>query len=312
MSEEPKKRSKRGRPAKNPEKKQKVRSNSISSSGMPEIDYKQDKSKYHNRLLENYDEQYTNFLRDGISQQSQHLIRKIIHSPFVPESAKSQPLLMIFNSITTELMMNELEIVVLSIYLEKFVWQDESISLMTLLKYAAYAVKLYLCEEMSHINAHLSNTQPGFIEDFNLWQDKHKVYMSVNPKDLNDKFKELSKAVSLPGDTKIMDYNYYVDEILQITPNLLGEKHPIEELTKDPEIMSLYAAYKNNNKIVTKDSDETHLPVLEKLDSVLSGLHEPEKPVGGIHTASSTILKKIESLCEAYLSNNDEVKDEDD
>jgi hypothetical protein len=312
MSDEPKKRAKRGRPSKNPEKKPKVRSNSVSSSGMPDLDLKLDKSKYHNRMLDNYEEQYSNFIRDGISQQSQHLIRKIIHSTYVPESAKQQPLLMIFNNITKELMMNELEIVVLSIYLEKFVWQDQSTSLIILLKYAAYAVKHYLCEDLNPINAYLANSQPGFIEDFNLWHDKHKAYLSVNPKDLNDKFKELSKAVSLPGDTKIMDYNYYVDEILQIAPNLMYEKHPIEELTKDSEIMSLYAGYKNNTKIVTKDSDEAHLPVLEKLDSVLSGLHEPGKAPNGVITASTTVLKKIESLCDAYLNSNDDVKEEDD
>ena len=118
---DPKKRMKRGRPMKNPDKRVKIRSDSLSSSGLPEYDIKADKSKYHNRMLDNYEEMLQNFLRDGISQQSQHLIRKIIHSSAVPENAKQQPLLMMFNNVMQELMMNELEIVVLSIYLEKFV-----------------------------------------------------------------------------------------------------------------------------------------------------------------------------------------------
>jgi len=42
--------------------------------------------------------------------------------------------------------------------------------------------------------------------------------MNINAKDINNKFKELSKLVGVPGDEKIHDYNYYVDEILQISP----------------------------------------------------------------------------------------------
>jgi hypothetical protein len=312
MSEiDPKKRIKRGRPSKNPDKKIKIRSDSLSSSGIPDFDGKCDKSKYHNRMIENYEEMYQNFLRDGISQQSQHLIRKIIHSPSVPEIAKLEPLLRIFNDVIKELMMNELEIVVLSIYLEKFVWLDETTSVETLLRFSGYAVKHYLCEDLNPINAYLSNEYPGFIEDYTLWQDRYKSCMSVNPKDLNDKFKELNKSVSVPGDSKIMDYNYYVDEILQITPNLFYERHPIEELTKDPDIMSLYSAYKNQSKILTNEDEEPPLPVLEKLDSVLNGLHDPKQIAPGVHTTSASILKKIDSLCDSYLTQKEDIKDED-
>ena len=168
MSGGPEKRQKRGRPVKVPDKRIKIRSDSLSSGGFPEYDGKSDKSKYHNRLLDNYEEMFQNFLRDGISQQSQHLIRKIIHNPLVPESAKAQPLLMIFNSIMQELLMNELEIVVLSIYLEKFVWQDESTPLPSLIRFTSYAVKHYLCEDLSPINAYLSNTYAGFMEDYSI------------------------------------------------------------------------------------------------------------------------------------------------
>ena len=284
----------------------------MSSSGPPEIDPKTEKSKYHNRMIENYQEQLDNFSRDGISQQSQHLIRKIIHSPLVPESSRMQPLLMIFNEIMQELMMNELEIVVLSIYLEKFVWQDENTPLATLLRFSGYGVKLYLCEELNPINAYLSNKYPGFMEDFTLWQERFKPFMGVNPKDLNDKYKELSKSVSAPSDSKIMDYNYYVDEILQITPNLMYEKHPLEELTKDPEIMSVYAAFKAQGTVRMNTGEEIPTPLLEKLDSVLSGVHDVETPMVGQHSASTNVVKKIESLCDAFLSQNDEVKDEED
>ena len=262
-------------------------------------------------MLDTYQELLDSFSRDGISQQSQHLIRKIIHSPLIPEASRRQPLLLIFNEVMQELMMNELEIVVLSIYLEKFIWQDETTPLPSLLRFAGYAVKVYLCEELNPINAYLSNKYSGFMEDFSLWQERFKPFMGINPKDLNDKYKELSKSVSAPSDSKIMDYNYYVDEILQIAPNLMYEKHPLEELTKDPEIMSVYAVFKSRGTVLMSSGEAVPMPVLEKLESVLSGVHEVE-PSQGPHTASTSVVKKIETLCDAYLSQNEEVKDDED
>ena len=128
---------------------------------------------------------------------------------------------------------------------------------------------------------------------------------------MNDKFKELSKSVTVPGDSKIMDYNYYVDEILQITPNLIYEKPAIDELTKDPEIMTVYSAYKHQSKIISNNCEEAPIPILKKLDSVLSGLHEPVEIIPGTHVVSATTLSKIDSLCDAYLNQNHEDKEED-
>jgi len=225
MSEEPKKRSKRGRPAKNPEKRPRKRSDSFSSSGVPESDLKQEKGKYHNRMLENYYELHSSFIRDGISQQSQHLLRKIAQGPEVPELAKLHPLLLYFNNAIQDFLMNELEIVVLGIYLEKFIWQDKYLNAEMLVKYACYAAKVYLAEDINPIDAFLCHRFPGFIENFTSWKQNYKSLMSINPKDLNDKFKELSKAVVVPGNTKVMDYNFYVDEILQYNPTVGHDKH---------------------------------------------------------------------------------------
>lgn len=296
MSEEPKKRPKRGRPAKIPEKRQRKKSDSPSSSDIPEYDIKQEKTKYHNRMLENYYELQSNFIRDGISQQSQHLIRKIIQGPEVPDLAKLQPLLLYLNTVTQEFLMNELEIVVLGIYLEKFIWQDKSTSIDLLIKYAAYAAKVYLAEDMNPIDAFLCHKYPGFIENFTVWKQGFKNFMSVNPKDLNDKFKELSKALVQPGNSKIMDYNYYVDEILQYNPTVVHDKPIIDELVNDSGCIELYNAIEDNKKIVNKDGQDVNLELIQKA-KILFGDFSRQINVDERKEAfvvSSAVLKKIE------------------
>ena len=118
MSDEPKIRAKRGRPSKNPEKRPKTGSESQEPVGNTEYETKVDRPKSQNKFLDLYYELHCNFIREGISQQSQHLLRKITSSPVVPESFRGSSLLITLNLITQEFFMNELEIVVLSIYLE--------------------------------------------------------------------------------------------------------------------------------------------------------------------------------------------------
>lgn len=309
MSEEPKKRSKRGRPAKNPEKRPRKRSDSFSSSGLPECDLKQEKTKYHNRMLENYFELHSIFIRDGISQQSQHLLRKIAQGPEVPEFAKLHPLLLYFNNAIQEFLLNELEIVVLGIYLEKFIWQDKYLNTELLIKYACYAAKVYLAEDMNPIDAFLCHKYPGFIENFTNWKQSYKNLMSINPKDLNDKFKELSKAVAVPGDTKVMDYNFYVDEILQYNPNMLHDKPIVDDLINDPECLELYKAVEDKKKIVDKDHQPVPLEVLQKAKMVFGdcGSDIDIDESNGVFVVGPNLIKKIKVFClDAHDGENEE------
>lgn len=295
MSDEAKKRPKRGRPAKNPEKKQRKRSDSLSSA--QDQEYKKETSKFHNRNLENYYELHSNFVRDGISQQCQHLIRKIVQGHEVPEAARVQPLLMYFNVVTQEFLLNELEIVVLGIYLEKFAWSDSNSSAECIVRFTSYAAKEYLAEDMGPLNAFLSYKYPGFIENYESWKVNFSNLFMVNPKDLNDKFNELSKAVSLPDEGKIMDYNYYVDEILQCNPNLTYEKNKTQEVAEDPEILELITAIRQKKKIISSDNYELPKDILEKVQNCFGHCGSEEVLNNDkVFIVSPVVLKKLESI----------------
>lgn len=311
MSEDPKKRIKRGRPAKVPEKRPKTRSDSQSSSPVQEPESRPERPKSNNRELEHYYELHTNFTKEGISQQSQHLLRKIISNPLVPAQLKSTNLIIVLNNAIQEFLMNELEIVVLSIYLEKFAWNDKSVEPEKIIKLAAYAVKYNLSEELPSISTYVNYKDPEFLQEFFAWNENWKHLMAVNPRDLNDRFKDMSKAASMPGDTKIMDYNAYVDEILQYNPHMMYDKPQLDEIMSDPECVALIRAVRSNKKIVTGDSEEVPLNVLKKVESVIGEIESNVKEEDGesVFVANPLVLQKIVSIAEKNLDEADNEED---
>lgn len=312
MSDDPKKRIKRGRPAKVPEKRAKIKSDSQSSSPVHENETKLERPKGHNKSLDQYYELHSNFTKEGISQQSQHLIRKIISNPNIPVQIKSTNLIVLLNNVTQEFVMNELEIVVMSIYLEKFAWNDHRIDIEHNLRLAAYAVKYNLSEDLPALNAYVSYKSPDFLQEFVVWQENWKHSMIVNPRELNDRFKDMSKAASLPGDTKIMDYNSYVDEILQYNPHMMYDKPLLDEIMSDPECVELIQALKSKKKIVTDNNEEVPLNLLKKVESVLGDIEnivKGEDSEQNVFVANPKIIQKIVSIAERSI---EELEKDDD
>jgi hypothetical protein len=133
--------------------------------------------------------------------------------------------------------------------------------------------------------------------------------MSVNPKDLNDKFKELSKAAALPGDAKIMDYNSYVDEILQYNPHMLYDKPTVDEVVSDPGCVEFITAVKNKRKIFNKDNEEISNNFLVKVEHVAGNL------VGNLKEENNTplvISQAVLAKMEAFVAGDEEPDQDED
>ena len=302
MSDEPKIRPRRGRPSKNPEKRPKIRSDSQSSGGNIENDPNSVGPKPSNKPVDTYYTLQSNFIREGISHQSQHLLHKISTSTLIPESLRGPTFLVTLNQVAQEFFMNELEIVVLNIYLEKLNLSVSCKDFEFWLRQAAYAVKHNLSEDIQVINAYITLKYPKFLEDFQPWFETSRHLMVVNPRDLNDKFKELSKAAALPGDAKIMDYNSYVDEILQYTPHLFYEKTQLEEMMADQDCLELLSAIRSKKKILSKEGEELPAAVLLKLDTLMAeAVSSVKEDAGGVYTVSPALMQKIEAFTSGDL-----------
>lgn len=91
----------------------------------------------------------------------------------------------------------------------------------------AYAVKFYINfpEEMEIIERHLNQICPNFIQIFTAWSKLYATAsLRINPKVLNQIFKELSAKPNLERKKQNQDYNNLVDQIMLISPPYNNDK----------------------------------------------------------------------------------------
>jgi hypothetical protein len=114
------------------------------------------------------------------------------------------------------LLLNELEIVVWAIYLEKYVWPNATEqNFSELLLYSAFAAKTYMNEDIQVFQQFIVRQKiSNFNKVYNDWLGTYRQKMGIPPKELNKKFIYLSKSLQVDESSTVTDYNYYVDEIL--------------------------------------------------------------------------------------------------
>jgi hypothetical protein len=181
-----------------------------------------------------YDAQLATYLEKGMTQQIILIIRRVAGDPVVPNELKSQPLLQLMLTTAKELQLNEFEVIAWAIYLKKFVWVDQTLSLVTKLMYAGLAAKTYMNEDTEAIQAYLNLKHPKFNESFNIWLLSYRGRMSITPRQMNEAFRELSVALDSEDVTGVVDYNFYVDEILELSHAYVTAKERalLEDLKK--------------------------------------------------------------------------------
>lgn len=162
--------------------------------------------------LPKYEKRFGNlqnvYISTGMSHKSQLFLRRIASS--APNGG--QALLEKLNEICKQVLLNELEIVLWSFYLEKYVWYDDSSPQSDLLLFSAFASKEFLNSDTSLIDAHLHTIIPDFERRFKLWiRNKSR---SVSHRDMNIRYYELSIPIRNFEDSSIVDYNQYVTQLL--------------------------------------------------------------------------------------------------
>ena len=223
---------------------------------------------------------YLNIYRELIShytltQTRQMYILRIVSDRKIPLQFQSMPLLRLIRHTVEEMMMNDIEIVVWAIYLDRFAWKEFSQSVKLLLYITAYAVKSYLSSSLEHFQAYLSYKFNNFLLYFNKWLEKSKNKLSTFPKDLNKKFTYLSSRIQ-PQEIYLINYNFNVDEILEMAPPYQHEgKAKVES-----QPSSIHSSYFEPNspctikdiegKEVESDEEGPCSPLLARLDSVFA------------------------------------------
>ena len=203
-------------------------------------------------MEKSFEKLQNSYLKEGLSQQITYYLKFLSRNPKIPLEHKSQALIQIFEECCKDFLLNDLEIVLWGVYLEKIVWHEKTRTPKIQLLYSAYASKtlLNLESDLETLSYFICIKYPGFISGYTQWSQKHTDQLSLSLRDFNKSFK---LYMSLPV-KDIIDYNYYVDELLHIAPPAgISEKESKLEFGVPAEA----------------DPEEPKLPELLNLSSVL-------------------------------------------
>ena len=204
------------------------------------------------RLARAYEKMQDNYSKDGLTQQILLFLKFIVKSKNLPLELKNLPLLRMLIETCKEFFLNELEITLWSIFLDKSVWNDKTKAVQVLLLYAAYAAKSYMNNDsdIQMIKLHVANKHSGFLIGYDKWYQSSQDQLRISLRYLNCQY----NSFFMLNIRDLVDYNFYVDDLLQIAPpSGACEKEIklefIEEIddSKLPELMNLNSVLENTD-----------------------------------------------------------------
>ena len=161
----------------------------------------------------------------GLSQSQVLFILRLSTSPSIPLQFHSMPLYKLIYHTASEMMMNEIEIVLWAIYLDRFVWKELGTHLKLMVYMTAFAVKSYMGSQMEPFLAYLTFKFNHFSAYFNKWLVNAKARLATSPSEINKKFSFLSKRMKM-DEVRLVNLNFVVDSILDMAPPYSQDKHP--------------------------------------------------------------------------------------
>ena len=204
-------------------------------------------------LLENYKKIRSEYY---LTCRSEIMIKRMLNFSKVPREFNHYPLLKVLMEISCEMMLSELELAAFYIFLKRFLWPDNPNSFVLMINVLALAVKYHFTTGLDTVGSYLNEKIPNFTFFFNSWMEKNESLIWITPIELNKAFIEL---VSIPYDSLPVEYNYYVDSILEMAPASVYEKPAWQEtVLLNPSEIDNFA----------------DPPSLFRLDSIFAGIGE--------------------------------------
>ena len=174
-----------------------------------------------------YESMSKNYLLNEFTSNCLNYINKIILDAPKNSLKKYQGIFelnKIFISIVKELLMNEFELLLLSLYLEtlSISCQDLMSFKESLIFICFFIKKLTISEEkLSPINSFLIRKYQGFNDKFNIWVELNSSIFNkklfFEYPEINERFKEFNKPHSIFCKNNYLDYNLIIDRILTMS-----------------------------------------------------------------------------------------------
>jgi len=161
-----------------------------------------------------------------------------------------------FIKIIKDLMMNEFEIILFSLYIDKISW--ENITNLLDLILLAVATKDKTNKETKIIKKKLHSTIPDFFIKFNSFINKFskEIEQNFDYIEINEQIKKLNKPHNLYCKQNYIDYNGVVDKIMELSQPYKGDSREIQLKTKKlKEIDSLLESKNTKTNDAVNNSD---------------------------------------------------------
>ncbi len=165
---------------------------------------------------------YSTYITEIYNNEIISMINRLCEtSKTLPEDLRNHyPLHSLLIKVTKELMLNELEIVYLSLYFDNFGWKNINLDIMDNFIITALSVKKFLNSETELIENYLNENYPGIIQKYYIWfknQKELKQNLTLSPRLINERFSLLKKSYNTYCKVNYIDYNNAVDKILQMS-----------------------------------------------------------------------------------------------
>ena len=151
--------------------------------------------------------------KDHLSYRGYLFLLRIAESGSILINASKELILEELTIILTEMCLNEVEISLLSIYLDRFGWRCRD-PLNKLLHFSAYTAKCYLNENMTCLESSLSKKYTYFSE-YSLWMAKYRSSVPVGFIEINYAYSQLSRADIVTEEVDCYDYNLAVTQLIE-------------------------------------------------------------------------------------------------
>jgi hypothetical protein len=182
-------------------------------------------ANYKETLLENYKKMHSEYV---FTSRSEIIVKRTLAFAELAREFKHYPLEKLLCEISCEMMLSEIEITVFSIYLNRFMWPERPNCLFIMLYVLGLAAKSYFLSDLECISRYIDAKIPGFLGFYNTWTFKNNSLLAISLTELNKCFELLTK---IPFDIAYVEYNYYVDSILENAPASVYKKPFWSEFT---------------------------------------------------------------------------------
>ena len=179
-------------------------------------------SKKKKTAKDMYNDLYNNYTKNQLNINLISMINQLINtSKTLPNEMKLQyGLNELLLKVVKELMMNDLEIVYLSLYLDVFGWSNENYDIFENFIITGLSVKKFLNEDIDIIENYINEKYKDIKNKFNNWinsQSKNKQKFSISPRMVNQRNNLLKKPYNSFCRNNYIDYNDAVDKILKLS-----------------------------------------------------------------------------------------------